>query len=117
MALAYISGTPLRLIFILCLSLQHTQAIDDYYLDDYNYYEDYSDYSGPTAAGMQWEKFSKEEGQIDWLMMWLDKSNLCIWSIIHFLFSTVFENDRKSLIQHCERSELRYLNTFSVLRM
>ena len=50
MALAYISGTPLRLIFILCLSLQHTQAIDDYYLDDYNYYEDYSDYSGPTAG-------------------------------------------------------------------
>ena len=42
--------TPLRLIFILCLSLQHTQAIDDYYLDDYNYYEDYSDYSGPTAG-------------------------------------------------------------------
>ena len=59
--------TPLRLIFILCLSLQHTQAIDDYYLDDYNYYEDYSDYSGPHP-GMQWEKFSKEEGQIDWLM-------------------------------------------------
>ena len=62
------SGTPLRLIFILCLSLQHTQAIDDYYLDDYNYYEDYSDYSGPTA-GMQWEKFSKEEGQIDFSLV------------------------------------------------
>ena len=52
MALAYSSSssTPLRLIFIFCLSLQHTQAIDDYYLDDYNYYEDYTDYSGPQPG-------------------------------------------------------------------
>ena len=68
MALAYSSSssTPLRLIFIFCLSLQHTQAIDDYYLDDYNYYEDYTDYSGPHPGNEKnSQRKKKRGGQID----------------------------------------------------
>ena len=44
------------LLFFLCLSQRGwhaaaaAQAIDDYYLDDYSYYDDYSDYAGPSSG-------------------------------------------------------------------
>ena len=42
------------------------------------------------------------------LEMFLKCAALCIFFIKNeFIFSTVFENHRKSFIQHCEGSELR----------
>ena len=42
------------------------------------------------------------------LEMFLKCAALCIFFIKNeFIYSTVFENHRKSLIQHCEQSELR----------
>ena len=44
----------LRLIFFLFLSQAMSQAIDDYYLDDYAYYsEDYSDYNNQQAGKLK----------------------------------------------------------------
>ena len=57
-----------RLLFFLCLS-QHccwhaaAQAIDDYYLDDYSYYEDYSDYPGPQSG--KWRHGNRSQGWIE----------------------------------------------------
>ena len=42
----------LRTLVLIFILTQNTLAInEDYYLDDYTYYEDYSDYSSPPQLG------------------------------------------------------------------
>ena len=47
----------------------------------------------------------KKNAQYDFLL--IEGPGLVKVSIFHSVLLTVFENHRKSLIQHCERSELR----------